>query len=279
MKVRHRYTPVRGYSQLVSPQTHALDLLEFGVLSLPAGEKYDGRSEGRETGLVILTGSCDVRCGGERYARIGGRRSVFDGRAAAVYVPLGADFSVEAGAEGVEIAVCGCVTDRKLRPQLVSPDRIVVHERGGDGFYRYVHDIIGPNIEAASILIGETFTPAGNWSGYPPHKHDREEPPHEVAQEEVYLYKVRPENGFGIQYVYSPEEDGDGRPAIDEAHAVRHNDFSVISYGYHPVAAPPGYDVYYLWFLAGRTRLMQPRDDPAHAWIAGGDAIARHYPR
>src|SRR6185295_5574620 len=97
MAVKHRYTPVQGYSQLVSPRTHALDLLEFGILSLSAGETYAGQSAGRETGLVILTGGCDVRCGDERYTGIGGRRSVFDGRASAVYVPLDTNFSVEAG--------------------------------------------------------------------------------------------------------------------------------------------------------------------------------------
>jgi 5-deoxy-glucuronate isomerase len=279
MKLKHRYTPVKGYSQLVAPRTHALELLEFGVLSLDAGEAYAGKSEGRETGLVILTGTCSVRCGADQYEGIGGRQSVFDGRATAVYVALGADFSVEAGAEGVEIAVCRCATEQRHRSRLVCPEQVVARERGGAGFTRYVHDVIGPNVEAAAILVGETFTPAGNWSGYPPHKHDQEDLPHEVAQEEVYFYKLRPQDGFGIQYVYSPGVEGGDRPPIDEAHAVRHNDFSVISYGYHPVAAPPGYDVYYLWFLAGRTRLMLPHDDPAHGWIAAGDGLARHYPR
>jgi 5-deoxy-glucuronate isomerase len=273
-----RYTPSIGYSPLVSPRSHGLTLLEFGMVRLGAGGTYAGSSDGCETGLVLLTGSCTVRCGAERYEGIGGRRSVFDGRATAVYAPRGADFSVEAADEGVEIAVCRCPTEQTLRPRLVRPEQVVARQRGGAGFTRYVHDVIGPHIEAASILVGETFTPAGNWSGYPPHKHDQEDLPYEVAQEEVYFYRVRPENGFGIQYVYSPG-DGNGRPPIDQARAVRHNDLSVISYGYHPVAAPPGYDVYYLWFLAGRTRLMLPRDDPAHGWIGASDGPARRYPR
>jgi 5-deoxy-glucuronate isomerase len=276
MKLKHHYDRAPGYTQLVSPRTHDLELLEFGILRLGAGEEHAASSEGCETGLVILTGTCTVYCGSDRYENLGARRSVFDGRATAVYVPLGADFRVAAASDDVEIAVCRSATERKLEPCLVRPEHVVARERGASGFTRWVHDVIGPNVPAASILVGETFTPAGNWSGYPPHKHDREDPPHEVAQEEVYFYKLRPEHGFGIQYVYS--EGAEDRGPIDEAHAVRQDDFSVIARGYHPVAAPPGYDVYYLWFLAGRTRLMLPRDDPAHQWIGSGDRSARRYP-
>lgn len=282
MTLKNRYTPATGYSRLVVPPDHGCELLEFGVLRLGAGGTHTAVNAGRETALVVLTGGCDVHCGGDRFEGIGGRRSVFDGRASAVYVPLGAELSVEAGAEGVEIAVCSCPTQRTLPVRLVRPADVVVQERGGDGFRRYVHDVIGSNVDATVILVGETFTPAGNWSGYPPHKHDRDEPPHEAAQEEVYFYKLRPESGFGIQYVYSIDAstaEGVDRAPIDEAYAVHHNDFTIIPYGYHPVAAPPGYDVYYLWFLAGSTRLLLPRDDPAHGWIATDERPVRTYPR
>lgn len=260
---------VRGYARLVAPPSHGFERLEFGVLRLGPGETHAGASDARELGLVILGGTCSVRCGALRGDELGGRRSVFDGRATAVYIPPGAEFSITGGAAGVEIALCGSPAARRLPARIVRPEDVVVWERGAAGFQRLVHDVIGPQIEADSILIGETFTPGGNWSGYPPHKHDREAPPDEVAQEEVYFFKLRPENGFGIQYIYSAAGDGDHAP-IDVALPVRHDDLTIIPYGYHPVAAPPGYDVYYLWFLTGATRRLQPRDDPAHAWIGSG---------
>lgn len=278
MQLKQHYVPACGYSPLVVPPSHGFERLEFGVLLLGAGETYAGSSGGRECGLVILTGTCSVHSGAEFYGGIGGRRSVFDGRATAVYVPRESDFSIEAGADGVEIAVCTSPAERTLPPHLVGPEEVVVCERGHTGFRRFVHDVIGPHVEADSILVGETFTPAGNWSGYPPHKHDRDAPPREVAQEEVYFFKLRPENGFGIQYMYSAADAADRAP-IDVAYAVHNNDLTVIPYGYHPVAAPPGYDVYYLWFLTGSTRLLLPHDDPAHSWIGAGEPVARTYPR
>ena len=125
--------------------------------------------------------------------------------------------------------------------------------------------------------LGETFTLAGNWSSFPPHKHDVEALPDEVQQEEVYLFKIRPEEGFGVQVFYSRPESLRG--ALDEAVAVRNDDLTLMPFGYHPVAAPPGYDVYYLWFLAGPTRLMRPRDDPMYAWIKTAPAEERFFPK
>ncbi len=105
----------------------------------------------------------------------------------------------------------------------------------------------------------------GHWSSFPPHKHDRDDGPDEVSLEELYFFKIDPSHGFGLQWIYGRA--GDARADVDTAFAVRENDLAIIPYGYHPVAAPPGYQVYYLWFLAGRTRHLRPKDDPAHAWI------------
>jgi 5-deoxy-glucuronate isomerase len=276
----HQYHPVPGYSQLVGPPDHGLAMLNFGVLSLAAGQSFHYFSDDHEVALVILTGRCSVQNGDVRYQEIGGRQSVFDGRATAIYMPRDSAFVIEACAGGVEVALCMGPSERSLPPRLITPDKIIVHDRGGFGFRRYVHDIIGPDDEAETLLVGETFTPACNWSGYPPHKHDREDPPHEAALEEVYFYKVRPEHGFGIQYIYSSDDPVEGiRPPINQAYALRHNDFAVVPYGYHPVAAPPGYDVYYLWFLVGRTRLLKANEDPAHKWIAEDVSSQRSFPR
>ena len=278
MDLKLHYAGRPGFTQLVTPGTQPVAELDFGMLLLePGHEQALERRVSQETGLVILRGACDVTVDGEHYEDLGGRETVFDGRATGLYAPWGAEISVRAGARGVELAVCRAWAEAQQPVQVVRPEDVVAREVGGPGFLRYVHDILGPQISTGRLLIGETFTVAGNWSSYPPHKHDVEALPEEVHQEELYLYKIRPADGFGIQYLYSDADSPRG--ALEAPLVVRENDVALIPFGYHPVAAPPGYDVYYLWFLAGPTRLMRPHDDPRHAWIKEGDGVARSYPR
>ncbi len=265
MQLRHSYTPAPGYTQLVTPQTHPIERIDFGMLRLDEGQTFETASGKDELGLVVLTGTCSIQVDGEQFAGLGGRRTVFDGRATGVYVPREAQVQVRADSDGVEIAVCRARADQRYPARVVRPEEIVTHAVGGPGYFRYVHDIFGSQMQARTLLVGETFTPQGNWSSFPPHKHDVEAPPDEVKQEELYLYKIRPETGFGIQYLYTPP--GSPYGPLDQALAVRHNDLTLMPFGYHPVAAPPGYDVYYLWFLSGESRVLRPHDDPAHAWI------------
>jgi 5-deoxy-glucuronate isomerase len=277
VELHHHYASAPGYTQLVAPHTHPVERLDFGVLRLEGGQTYEMASNGSEVGLVILGGTCSLRVNGGLVAALGGRASVFDGRASGAYVPPDASLQVEAGASGVEVAMCRCAASATYPVHVIRPADIVVHQVGGPGYLRYVHDILGPQMQAASMLVGETFTVAGNWSSFPPHKHDVEALPDEVKQEELYFYKIRPVEGFGIQYLYSRE--GSPYGALEQALAVHQDDITIIPFGYHPVAAPPGYDVYYLWFLAGATRLMRPHDDPAYAWIKTAREDARDYPR
>jgi len=122
-----------------------------------------------------------------------------------------------------------------------------------------VRTILGPEHEAGRLLVGETINPPGNWSSYPPHKHDEHRPPLEVQLEEVYLFKVDPPGGFGVQLRY----DDDG----EDVRTVRDGDVAVITSGYHPVVAAPGYSLYYLWVRAGNGRVMAPFLQPQHAWF------------
>ncbi len=277
MNLKYHYAAAPGYTQLVTPQTHPINDLDFAMLKLDSGETYEAHSAGYEIGLVILTGTCTISAGDQTFAHLGGRATVFDDRATGVYVSCQTSFRVVAEAPGVEIAVCRCPTEQKHAVQLVRPADVIVNERGGPGHVRYVHDIFGPQVQAATMLVGETYTLEGNWSSFPPHKHDSEDLPNEVQQEELYLYKLRPEDGFGIQYLYSRADSPRGE--LEQPLSVRQNDVTIMPFGYHPVAAPPGYDVYYLWFLAGPTRLMRPRDDPAYAWIKTMPTQQRTYPR
>ncbi len=276
MDLKYHYTAEPGYTQLVTPRTHPINDLNFGMLRLEGGQAYQESSADYEIGLVLLTGRCSIRVDDQAFERLGGRASVFDGSATGVYVPCQSSFVVLAEPEGVEIAVCRCPARERYPVQVVRPANVIINERGGPGFKRYVHDIFGLQVQAATLLVGETFTVEGNWSSFPPHKHDIEALPDEVQQEELYLYKIRPEGGFGLQYLYSRADSPRG--ALEQALAVRNDDVTLMPFGYHPVAAPPGYDVYYLWFLAGPKRLMLPHDDPKHSWIKTAQREPRLYP-
>jgi 5-deoxy-glucuronate isomerase len=124
---------------------------------------------------------------------------------------------------------------------------------------------VGGDFPAEHLIVGETLNPPGNWSSSPPHKHDRHDPPHESNFEEVYLYRLEPRQGFGLQRVYDP--DSSNGTAVDHTYAVKHDDVVALPRGYHPVVAAPGYRLYYLWVLAGDGRDPVWFEDPDHAWI------------
>jgi 5-deoxy-glucuronate isomerase len=184
---------------------------------------------------------------------------VFDGKPSAVYLPPGSGCQVSARGE-VEIAVCAAVAAKGAEARLITPEQIRVRQVGTGSFYREIYDIAVENIAAERLLVGETYNQPGLWSSYPPHKHDVHNPPEETKLEEVYHYRVKPSQGFGVQRVY-----GDG---FDETYAVQEGDTVTISRGFHPVAAAPGYQLYYIWMLAGEQRAMRPRDDPLHSWVS-----------
>jgi 5-deoxy-glucuronate isomerase len=252
-----------GYLDIVRENDPALKYLAFGKLSLKEGQKYRGITNGYETALVILTGTVSISCEEQEWENLGGRNNFFEGKATTVYAPCQSDYSVFAQSD-VEIAVCKVRADQKFSPFVVKPDEVTVSKRGKETWIREVHDIIADQAEGRvqRIVLGETFNHEGHWSSYPPHKHDGEHFPEEPNMEEIYHYQINPEHGFGVQLHYT--KDG----TIDNAYMIRHGDTFVIDRGYHPVSAAGGYQVYYLWFMAGDAgRVLRPYDDPVHAWL------------
>jgi 5-deoxy-glucuronate isomerase len=147
-------------------------------------------------------------------------------------------------------------------PILIRPTDMAIEIRGRGPATRQVTTIIAPGFPADRLLACEVHTPAANWSGWPAHKHDVDDMPREAVLEETYLYQFRPvEGAFGVAGMYFR----DGRP--ERWYAVRHGDLLAIVDGYHPFAATPGYDGYFLNVLAGDRRTMQASDDPQTAWI------------
>ncbi|MFZ5816504.1 MAG: 5-deoxy-glucuronate isomerase [Bacillota bacterium] len=239
-----------------------LQMVGLSLLRLDEGESYTGETGAEEIVLVILGGRARISAAGQDLGILGERANVFAGRAHAVYVPCHTGYSVT-GASAVEIAICRAPSEKPGRVQVVTPDQVVVHQRGKDLFQRRVEDIVADNVEADRIVVGETFNATGHWSSYPPHKHDEENPPVESKMQEIYLFKINPQHGFGVQVMYTT--DGE----IDQAYRILDGDVTLLPKGYHPVAAAPGYQIYYLWAIAGEHRQMRPNDDPAHAWVKG----------
>jgi 5-deoxy-glucuronate isomerase len=185
------------------------------------------------------------------------RSDVFSERATAMYVPPGAEMTIHAESP-LEAIIFSTEAEPGDGPALVTPDGVKVAARGRSNYTREVHNILVDDPHARRLMVGETFNPPGNWSSFPPHKHDGRDG--EPVLEEVYYYRVDPPQGFGLQMLYT--EDGEC-----VTHTVRDGDAVLLPYGYHPVSAPPGYQVYYLWALAGEHRNLALHEDPAHRWI------------
>jgi 5-deoxy-glucuronate isomerase len=250
-----------GKWDAVDPASASWRYLSFRVERLSDGERVSRSTGDEEIALVPLGGRCAVESGGGRW-ELGGRASVFDGLPWALYLPRDTDFTLS-GLGEVEIAVSGALADERLEPRLIEPSDVEIEVRGSGNATRQINHIVKPEFPAQRLLVVEVFTPAGNWSSYPPHKHDEDHPPGEVVLEEVYYYRTQsePPGAFAVQRLYSPQH------GTDVTETVRDGDIMLVPHGYHTTCAAHGYDLYYLNGLAGDRRSMAAADDPALAWI------------
>lgn len=239
------------------------EVIELGYGPLAPGEEHalDGRDEAV---AVVLSGTVEAWAGDESLGVAGGRSDPFVEPGHAIYAPAGAALRLVAGDGGAVVAVTSAAAgdDPAGEARIIGPGDQRIANVGEGTWERTVRTILGPEHAASRLLVGETLNPEGCWSSYPPHKHDTHDPPDEVKLEEVYLFRLKPENGFGVQILY---EAGGERSFM-----VRDGDVAVIPSGYHPVVAAPGYELYYLWVMAGQGREMVPRFDPEHVWVQEG---------
>ena len=249
----------------VTPERAGWKLLGFQARVLGAGETLTLESRGNELCLIFLSGDATVKVGGETW-RVEGRKGVFAGLPYSVYVPPDSMVTVQAEG-GLEVAVGSAPAAGKLSPRLIRPEDVKVEIRGGHNVTRQISHVLDPG-DAERLLCVEVYTPSGNWSSYPPHKHDVQNPPDEVDLEEVYYYRLHPEDGWAVQRLYTDDR------SLDERLLVGHKDAVLVRRGYHPVVAAPGYDVYYLNFLAGETPSWTAKDEPQLAWVRGSWAGA-----
>ena len=261
--LRRGATATDDYALEITPKQAGWGFSGLRVLELPAGGRHAFDSGEDELIVLPLAGACSVRADGDEFA-LEGRDDVFSGVTDFVYVPREARVLVASDGGG-RFALPSSRADRRLEARHVAAADVPVELRGAGQASRQVNNFCAPEAFAADRLIAvEVLTPAGNWSSYPPHKHDEDRPGEETVLEEIYYYEVA-RGGFGYQRVYTS---GPGRE-IDITAEVRSGDAVVMPFGYHgPSMAAPGYDLYYLNVMAGPgERAWRFTDDPEHAWI------------
>lgn len=261
MDLVKKYSSRKGFTRIIKPGDGGLEFTGFGILGLASGEKYSGKTEGNEEFLVVLGGTCEIIGKNFEYKNIGKRENVFSGKPYSVYLSRGVEYEVTAVTD-VEIAVSSAPSSLDCPARLFTPDDVKEVTIGRDNWTRDAYIILDESAEASYLFIGEALVPSGNWASYPPHRHDYDNLPNEVNMEEIYFFRFNPENGFGIQKVYTDDR------SIDETYTIEQNDTVILPRGYHPVVAAPGYSLYYLWIMAGKNRKFLSCLDPEHKWVA-----------
>lgn len=249
-----------GETIVVTPQSAGWQYLSFRVVALAAGEHYSVQTDGEEVAIVPLQGAGKLDVDGTAYAL--SRSSVFVGPPSLLYVPPGKTVQVEAES-AFEFAVGGAPATGKYGVRLIRPEEIKCEIRGGGAARRQVNHILAPPLPAERLILFEVYVPGGSWSGWPPHCHDGSGG--SPYLEETYYYRIDPADGFAIHRNYRLDTD------FDELLPVRNGELVLVTQGYHPVAAAPGSNVYFLNYLAGELldedRARSPLDDARYAWI------------
>jgi len=259
------FFPFRSYPEshlevIADSTTSPLTLESFALLRLTKNTMFSGTLDEREAACVLMRGQAKMWVDDLFLGETETRESVFSSPAWTFYIPPRSFYRIEVQ-EDSEFAVVLAQATGKNEACMIPPSEVAIQRVGEDSYVRDVHTIIGSSFPAQTFIVGETFNQPGLWSSYPPHRHEENHPPHEYELEEVYHYRLCPEQGFGVQCLYTDDK------RYENAYLVKNGDTCVIPCGYHPVAAAPGYRLYYFWSLAGKKRILSPHEDPAHQWV------------
>ena len=253
---------------IVEPGRGDLMLTYFNLLRLRAGQAATLDVPSCELLCVVLSGRADIAACATEFKNVGRRADIWDGPADSVYCGTCPRVTVRALRDGTEVAVAGGVCEQPFAPFRILPEEneaVEVGSRETHSRRRIVH-VLGQNGVGRSgrLLVSELYGDDGCWSGYPPHKHDTEQPPEETDFEETYHYRYRPENGFGAQFCY------DGNGAEPSVVMTRHGDTYLIDRGYHPTVRGPGHEGYIFTILVGRKqRSLVQNFEPQHRHLIG----------
>jgi 5-deoxy-glucuronate isomerase len=272
MKIDKKYpllakpTSDAGIYQSIKREEAGWQYLNFQARILKQGEIWKGKTGDNEYGIILLSGNYSMRSDKGNWETVNGRKSVFSGIAHTLYLPRHTSFELKAESSWLDIGYGWCETDKDFNPVFKTPEEAEIEIRGGDNATRQINSLIQPGFPCHRLVSVEVYTPAGNWSSYPAHKHDERKVDEqgnilEARLEETYFYKIDKPEGFAIQQVYNDDR------SLDEIAVARNNDVVMVPRGYHPVVAGHGYNVYYLNFLTGSDQSLANTPDPDHLWM------------
>jgi len=256
----------------VTPESAGWDFISFQARKLRTGNQWPFSSGENELAIILLSGAISIRSTRGSWHDLE-RKDVWTSAATALYLPRNTEFTITAERDS-EFAVTWVPTDEDHEPWLIQTQDVPISVRGGDNVSRQINDLLPPGSPVHRLVLVEVYTPSGNWSSYPPHKHDvhiEDEAGHliETDLEEVYFYKIDKSEGYAYQRVYTDENSPlqqAGYP-IDALVMAKNNCAVLIPEGYHPVVSAPGYTTYYLNVLAGSAQSLANQDDPHFSWV------------
>lgn len=255
-----------GIYQEILAEDAGWEFLNFNARILKKGQVWKGFTGENEYGIILLSGDYSVKTDQGNWKTRNGRKHVFDGIAHTLYLSRNTEFELTAESEILDIALGWCETTEDHPAQFKEPTKSVIEIRGGDNATRQINSLIEPGFDCQRLVSVEVYTPSGNWSSFPAHKHDERILDNdgnliEARLEETYFYKTNKPQGYAIQQIYTSDR------SLDEIAVARNNDVVMVPKGYHPVVAGHGYNIYYLNFLTGSDQSLANTNDPDHEWI------------
>ena len=240
--------------------------LNFEARKLNFNEEFIWDTCENEMVVVLLSGNYKFKSNSQNFEITNGREDVFKGVAHTLYIPRRTQICITATSKELDIAYGWCKSDMDYPLKLIKPEETQIVIFGGDNATRQFNDLIPPGFGCSKIVVREVYTPSGNWSSFPDHKHDERVVDSkgkvlEPIQEETYFYKFQKPEAYAIQQVYTKDK------SLDEIIRAKNNDVVLIPKGFHPVVAEHGFHCYYLNFLAGTDQCLANTTDPDHEWI------------
>lgn len=255
-----------GVYQKVTAEDAGWTHLNMEARLMRKGETWKGDTGKNEYAFILLSGNYSASTNRGSWQTTNGRKSVFEGIAHTLYLPRHTTFAITAESDLLDIAAGWCLATADFPARFKTPAEVAIEIRGGDNATRQINSLVEPGFGCSNIIAVEVYTPSGNWSSFPAHKHDERKVDTngaviEACLEEFYFYKIDKEQGYAVQHVYT----SDG--SLNELMQLKTNDLALIPKGYHPVVAAHGYNCYYLNFLAGNDQSLANTPDPDHEWI------------
>ena len=258
--------------QSISNSDAGWTYLNMEARIIKKGGSWSGFTGKNEYIFVLMGGNFSAQTSEGSWQTLNGRKDVFSGLPHGLYLPPNTNFTITATSELLDMVCSWCESDLHFPAQFITPEDVQemgIEHRGGDNASRQINRLLPPGSKCHRMVCVEVYTPSGNWSSFPAHKHDtRKLDPEsgkliEADLEEIYFFKIDKPQGFALQKVYTDDR------SLDEIAEAHHNDVVLVPEGYHPVIAGHGYNVYYLNFLAGSDQSLASSDDPDHQWIYG----------